>query len=396
LEAEQLKINNVTVGMSSRSVLVIHSAADLYGASRNLIRSLLAFQELDYDIIVILPMEGPLADQIRELGIKLYILDHGVLRRKHLNPIGVLKLSQQLAISFKKLNSLINDYRIDLIYTNSNANIIGGLLAKKKGIEHIWHIHEIIQKPVWFKNALEHYIDFTGQKVICVSEAVKNNLTKIKRDKLKVVYNGIDLQPFLKANYNLRQELDLPEGTVIIGMVARVHFWKGQNYFLEVAARLCEKYDNLHFIMVGDAFSGYEYLYDEINDLISKYNLKSKVTDLGFRTDIASILSGIDIFMLPSILPDPLPTTVLEAMASGLPVVATAHGGACEMVVDNLTGYLVPWDDPVKASKSFYELIENELHRKEMGMKGRERVEQNFSIHSYIKNFGEVFSEKYN
>jgi len=379
--------------MANRNVLVIHSAADLYGASRNLIRSLIAFQKLNYNILVILPMEGPLAVNIRELGLEVKIIDHGVLRRKHLSFGGIIKLSGQLLNSFTKINSLIKKRKIDLIYTNSNANIIGGLLAKWNKTEHIWHIHEIILKPIWFKNALEHYINNTGQKVLCVSEAVKSNLTHIQEEKLKVVYNGIDLQPFIAADYNLKEELNLPISTIIIGMVARVHFWKGQDYFLDVAYNLSKRYDNIHFIMVGDAFSGYEYLYDEINNKIDRYNLKSKVTDLGFRTDIANILNGIDIFMLPSILPDPLPTTVLEAMASGLPVVATAHGGACEMVVDNDTGYLVPWDDADEASRSFHKLIENKEHRIEMGCNGRERVKEYFSLQSFVKNFSFAITE---
>ncbi len=221
------------------------------------------------------------------------------------------------------------------------------------GLKHIWHVREIIEHPNWFKKFIQILLQKTGDLVLCVSEATANNYSPVvDKDKLKVIYNGIDYRPFVEADYNLKAEIGIPQNTLLIGMVARVHFWKGQGYFLEVAAQLAQKYKNIHFVMVGDAFSGYEYLYEEIKDQIIRLGLQEKVTDLGYRTDIAGILSGLDIFMLPSILPDPLPTTVLEAMAAGKPVIATAHGGATEMVLDGTTGCTLGPAGNIKLLKS--------------------------------------------
>jgi glycosyltransferase involved in cell wall biosynthesis len=379
--------------MSNQHVLVIHSGADLYGADKNLIRSLLAFQQVDLIPIVILPYHGPLVSEISDLDIKVIVLDHGVMRRQNLNPKGIFLLIKQLLFSFKFLNQIIKKNRIQIVYTNTNANLIGGILYFFTKVKHIWHIHEIIQHPKWFKYWLELYNAYSGNVLICVSKAVINNLTISPKKKLKLVYNGIDFQNFIDVSSDFKNELQIPKDMIFIGMIARVNFWKGQKYFIEIAAELIKSNANLKFVMVGDAFPGYEYLYDEIQELIKTNHLENHIIDLRFRHDIPNILKALDIFILPSILPDPLPTTVLEAMASGKPVIATAHGGATEMVIDGETGFLIPWNDVLKASQKVQLLIDQPDLRNKMGLLGQERIKTHFSKEAYFNNFNDVVLE---
>ena len=169
-------------------------------------------------------------------------------------------------------------------------------------------------------------------------------------------------------------------------MVARVHYWKGQDYFLKIANRICKKGYNVHFVMIGDAYPGYEYLEKGIQDYILDNELSHLVTNLGYRDDIPDLLTDFDIFILPSVLPDPLPNTVLEAMASRVPVVATAHGGALEMVEDGKTGFLIPWDDEESAASIMTPLLKNDNLRSQFGLAARKRVEKEFSIQSFGQN----------
>jgi glycosyltransferase involved in cell wall biosynthesis len=379
--------------MKERKVLVIYGSSDLYGASKNLIRSLEGFRRMGWKSISVLPHDGPLVDIMKNLGFAVLLMEHGVLRRQNLNPIGLLTLFGQIFSSYLNLSALIKKEKINLIYTNSNANSIGGLLKLSHGIPHIWHIHEIIERPKWFKFLLETYIKGTEDRVICVSKAVINNFSGITPEKLKLLYNGIDAQPYANADYNLKSEIGIPENKLLIGMVARVNLWKGQFYFLEIAALLKKKFPNLHFVMAGDAFPGYEYLYDQVRSLTQKLGLEDSVTDLGFRLDIPQILSGLDIFVLPSILPDPLPTTVLEGMAAAKPVIATRHGGATEMVLDGETGFLIPWDNPQEAVLAFEKLIESAVLRETLGKAGRQRVNDCFIEEKYMENFEMLISE---
>jgi glycosyltransferase involved in cell wall biosynthesis len=130
---------------------------------------------------------------------------------------------------------------------------------------------------------------------------------------------------------------------------------------------------------VGDAFAGYEYLHDNINKLIDANKLTGHITQLPYRSDIANIYSALDIFILPSLLPDPAPLVVTEAMAAGLPVVATRQGGAVEMMENNVSGLLVPINDAAAAATIIEPLLMNETFRKDMGANAKKRMQEKFS-----------------
>src|SRR6476661_9134095 len=166
-------------------------------------------------------------------------------------------------------------------------------------------------------------------------------------------------------------------------MVGRVHYWKGQSYFLKIAASLSAKYPNARFIMVGDAFPGYEYLYKELEAIKTEFQLQDKVYDLGYRKDISYILNSLDIFVLPSVLPDPFPTVILEAMSLGKPVVATAHGGALEMVADQQTAVIIPVNEPEIAAELIGPLISDSSTRNQLGEAGRIRLQEKFSLAAF-------------
>jgi len=161
--------------------------------------------------------------------------------------------------------------------------------------------------------------------------------------------------------------------------MGRVHFWKGQDYFVNIAGEIFKSHKNVHFLMVGDAFAGYEYLHDNINQLIEKHGLQGHVTQLPYRSDITNIYSALDIFILPSLLPDPAPAVVTEAMAAGLPVVATRQGGAVEMMENNVSGLLIPINDAPSAAAIIEPLLMNETFRKDMGAQAKKRMQEKFS-----------------
>jgi len=181
----------------------------------------------------------------------------------------------------------------------------------------------------------------------------------------------------------LRKELGIEDNFIVIGMIGRVHYWKGQDYFLQIAGHLSRKFTNLHFVMIGDVFPGYEYLYGELAITKKTENIESIVSDLGYRADVAELLQGFDILVLPSVLPDPFPTVILEAMASAKPVVATAHGGMLEMIDEGVTGILIPVNDPCQASLLMEKLVFDKEKRKQMGEAGRKKVLEQYSLEAF-------------
>ena len=361
-------------------ILFLHSSSDLYGASK----ILLAINELcakkGHEITVVLSEDGPLAPKLKALGATIVITDLGILRRQYLNPAGMLN---RLVANFKAyatLTELCKSKQIDLIYSNTTGVIVGVFVAAKLGIRHLWHIHEIIEKPTLLFRLLSRLINTKNNQAIAVSEAVKKHWTKyVHPNKIDVLYNGVDYWLFENTASDLRQTLRLQPDTILIGMMGRVHFWKGQDYFVHIAGEIFKSHKNVHFLIVGDAFAGYEYLHDNINNLIDANHLQGKVTQLPYRSDITNIYGALDIFILPSLLPDPAPAVVTEAMAAGLPVVATQQGGAVEMIENNVSGLLIPINDAAAAAKIMEPLLMNETYRKNMGAQAKKRMQEKFS-----------------
>ncbi|GAB3911478.1 glycosyltransferase family 4 protein [Mucilaginibacter boryungensis] len=371
------------------NILILHGTSDLYGGSK-ILYTVADFLRKKYGVTVILSEEGPLADVLREHGIEVIIMKMGILRRKYLNPKGLINRVRALTKAKREIKEIVESKNIQLLYSNTTGVLIGAYVANSCKIKHIWHIHEIIEKPALFTKFIGWHIKKFADLVIVVSNEVKKHWEKyLDANIIHTVYNGIDYQPIINAEDGLRDELQLTNDDILIGMIGRVNLWKGQKYFLEITTLLCKKYPNVKFVMVGDVYPGYEYLYDEIKQIIDNNKLEKNVYNLGYRTDIPYILKGLDIFILPSILPDPLPTVILEAMAAGKPVVATKHGGAIEMVQQGKTGALIPWDNAEQAVDSISAIIEDPTLRINMGEAGKKRALDNFSLPAFEKN---VFS----
>jgi glycosyltransferase involved in cell wall biosynthesis len=381
---------------SPRTSLLLHSSSDLYGASKILLTTVRTLKEKGEKIQVVLSDEGPLADALREEGVNVHIIRLGILRRKYFNVSGLFNRFTILKKAFSELVALAKRENVTHIYSNTSAVLIGAFVAKELNVYHTWHIHEIITHPKWFASLIGKIVNRYSDLVLVVSEAVKVNWDKyISSDKLKVIHNGIDYTPYLSASGLFINNLPIKPDTLIIGMIGRINAWKGQPYFLEIASKISESYPQVHFVMVGDVFPGDEHLEAEMHQKISSLKLTEKVSVFGFRNDIADILAALDIFILPSIQPDPLPTVVLEAMASGKPVVATAHGGACEMVADGKTGILIPWDDAGKSAKKVVPLLTDKPLRSEFGLHGRKRVLEHFSLEAFGDRMAGIFEQAY-
>lgn len=377
---------------TEKNILMLHGSSDLYGASKIFLESVRALKHAGFGVLVVLSEDGPLVEELKKLNAEVHIHKLGILRRKYFNPSGLLNRFKTILRAKAFLEKLMSEERITHIYSNTSAVLVGAFLIRKKDVRHIWHLHEILLSPGWFVWVMGKIINRNADKVVVVSLAVWDNWKgKVEESKLVLVHNGIDYQPYLKTKTDVRNEIPNIGQKILIGMIGRINPWKGQGYFLDIARLLVSQHDNVHFVIVGDAYPGTEHLVDEMKEKIQKTGLQDQVSYLGFRKDIPEILKALDIFVLPSILPDPFPTVILEAMASGKPVVATAQGGANEMILEGETGLLISWDDAESASASISALVKNEVLRKEMGKNGRSRVLEKFSPEAFQRNFIRLF-----
>lgn len=366
------------------NILALHSSSGLYGSSKVFLESIKTFVQEGYTVTAVLSEEGPLCNEIRKANAEVVIIRLGVIRKKYFTLIGVINRIYYSFKAFLSLKKIIREKNIDLVYSNTTAVLTGAFAAKAMNKKHIWHVHEIIEQPILLYRFIAWMLSNYCHKAIAVSQALLNHWQKkIQDNKFILVHNGFDYTEFTKQKPSLKEELNIAGDTVIIGTIGRIAERKGQDYFLEIAGKLNAKKNNLRFVIVGDPLPGSEQLYDSLKAIAEKENIIDYVYFTGFREDIGNLLNTFDIFILPSVLPDSLPTVILEAMAAGRPVVATRQGGAPEMIKENETGLLIPLNEATKAADMIETLINNKELMMQMGEAGHKRVRQYFSLASF-------------
>jgi glycosyltransferase involved in cell wall biosynthesis len=372
--------------------LYIHGSADHYGSAKILL-AILRIPGNAVNAMVVLPHDGVLVDDIKALGIPVYIMNLGVLRRKYMTPWGIVGRVYLWFSAINKLKNLITSNNIARVYVNSANVIVGPALQQKNQTELVWHLHEIVEYPSVLKNFLATLIK-RADKVIAVSKATQQFWQTATNKKVKLLYNGMDLSKYTNVSANKTNILPHASPTETwVGIIGRVQHWKGQHYFLDIIEAYLKQNPldtTTRFVIVGDAYPGYENLAIELALAIERKELHKRVTYLGYRSDIPQLLSTLDVLVLPSTSPDPLPTVVLEAMAAGKPVLATAQGGALEMVVDQETGRFMPIENAKEAAAILAELLHDKERLQEMGTAGRRRVEKEFSAAAFANNWSKL------
>ena len=374
------------------NILFLHAGAEMYGADKVMLDLIKRLDKSKYTAYVILPTNGVLVDALKNEGINVTVMPYPIMRRKFFNPIGIIKYISGLNKYTRKITKLAKQWNIDVIHTNTAATLEGSFVSRKLKVPQLWSIHEIIVKPAIMYKFTSKLIAKYSSITVTDSGAVKNHLEKsgyFKNCAVKVIYNGVDAKRFTPesdCDY-LYDEWNIPRNVPIIGMMGRVNSWKGQADFLKAANILMERHPDLYTVFVGAAFEGEEWREKELADAIALSPYKDRIINKGYRTDSQGIYKLYDVFVLPSTNPDPLPTVVLEAMATGKPIVGYRHGGVCEMVKEGYNGLLAEVRNPENLADKINVLLKDNHLREEMGRNSRKRLLENFSIESYVQNY---------
>lgn len=206
-----------------------------------------------------------------------------------------------------------------------------------------------------------------------------------------VIPNGFDTSVFVPssiARSKIRFELSLPEDCILIGMMGRYHPMKDHNNFLEAAALISQKYDNIYFILAGTEVDKNN---KNIVDLIQDLQLAKKTKLLGERRDIPRLAAAFDIFTLPSAYGEAFPLVVGEAMSCGVPCVVTDVGDSA-FIVGN-TGRVISPQNPQAVAQAWQELIEMKTEDREaLGKAARTRIQKLFSLESVVSEYEKLYA----
>jgi glycosyltransferase involved in cell wall biosynthesis len=203
------------------------------------------------------------------------------------------------------------------------------------------------------------------------------------------IYNGVDVTRFpvasVQATAQARRAIGMPVGVPLVGSLGRLHPQKGFSDLLTAFAQVRQRVSSVRLFVAGDGE-----LRDDLEAQARSLGIAAAVTFAGVRADVSEILAALDVFVLPSLW-EGMPNAVLEAMAAGLPVVATAVGGTPEVVVDRVTGLLVPPQDPGALARAIERLLRDPGLRRTMGRAGRRRVERHFHIQETVRQVQDLY-----
>lgn len=300
-----------------------------------------------------------------------------------------------------RLWKLLRQLKPDITHTRNLAAlemvVISMLAGVKRRVhsEHGWGMNDLHGANRKHR-LLRRYMSKLSHCYIGLSKHIINYLHNgvgIPSEKLTQIYNGVDADRFI-ANDGIEMASHLPadftKGTIIIGTVGRMEAVKAQTTLAEAFILLCHECKQfkhkLRLVMIGDGD-----LRHQAQNKLDAAELTSQCWLPGSRDDVPAIMSQLDIFVLPS-RNEGISNTILEAMATGLPVVATRVGGNPELVTEQQTGQLVPPDDPYEMMLALKKYVENQAMREQHGQAAREQVAKHFRIEHMVDNYLSVYN----
>ena len=375
--------------MPGTNILYVITKLELGGAQKQALSLMRHLNKEEYKIFLFTAFNGLLMDEA--LAISGITVKRSRFIERPISPLKDL-------LALFEIYGFIKEKQIDIVHTHSSkAGIIGRLAARLAGVKiiihtvHGWSFNDY--QPFWTRLLyiwLERWIGGFTDRLIVVSrydqeKGLSNNIAG--KDRYSVIRYGIDYAEFSGKQDagKARQELGLNADDVVVGMVACFKPQKSPGDFVRLAGLINQSLPGVKFVLVGDGA-----LRENIEDLISQYNLPNNMFLLGWREDIPEILSAIDVFALTSLW-EGLPISVLEAFASHKPVVATDTGGVREVVFENKTGFLVPPGDIKAMAEKVRILLNDKSLRLKMGDNAHSSLGVSYRLDCMVNNTKDLY-----
>lgn len=375
-----------------KNLLFVQIQADLYGSSRSLLRLVRALDKKTYSIFVLVSGSGPLKQQLEMNGARVIEISHiGAVGRWNLLSWKFFLIPFDILKAVLHILRIIRREQIDLVHSNTSIIIAAALAAKIARIPHVFHIREIFDEFPVFWRIYRHFICWSSREVICISTAVADQFTG---KRVRIIQNGLDIgiESLIKSDSEkIKKELGL-HGVLLAGCVGRIKWRrKGQEVLIQALALLKERGLAMKALIIGSPFPGNESHLQQMQTLSERLGMSGQVCFLAEQLDVWPLYALMDIFVMPSVLPEPLGNVTLEAMAMGLPVIASRSGGSVDLVVDGSSGFLVkPGDSEELADKLAY-FLQHPQKRREMGEAGRQRQLAEFGLGRCVRRIDALY-----
>jgi len=381
-----------------RNILYLNPSSQLGGAEKSLLDLVRNLDRERYHPIVSCPAQGKFVEELGKIGVRVEIVPYHpriseLSRANGFNPTVLPLFVCWLTPTVLRLKDLIKDKGVHLIVTNGiKCHFIGAFLSLVSNIPLIWHVRDFVETP-WLRWMLRAMGRFFPDKIITNSDAVGSVFSGNGRT--ETVYNGIDLPRFGPeiGGGKIRRELEIGRDTKLIGTIGHFAPLKGFEELIEAMEKVVEQGFDMKLALVGEAiYAGSAHYKQRLMSLVDSVGLKDRIIFVGFRENIPELLAAFDVFVLPSRC-EGFGRVNLEAMAMGKPVISTKVGGIPEVVLDGVTGILVPPGDPRDLARAIMRLLNDTQLGESFGKEGRRRVERHFTLQAHAQRIQEIYGE---
>jgi glycosyltransferase involved in cell wall biosynthesis len=332
---------------------------------------------------------NPIADELRSNGISVELLHIPYLRDWTAIP---------------RLRKYLKGLQADLVHTQLEfADTLGNIASKSLHLPSVCTIHTMPSQEMTVKAKVHQQVEWFSlryfcDRVISVSDEARRYHIKISNsspEKVVMMYNGIDLGPYrhidrAQARSAVRNELGIPDTADLLTTVAVLREPKGIQYMIRALPAILAFFPDVYYLIVGHGA-----YHDALVSEVKNAGMQEHVIFTGVRRDIPQILSASDVFVLPT-LTEALPTVLAEAMASRLPIIASAVGGIPEMIIDGENGNLVTAGNLHELAEACKRLLADPAWRVRMGESGWKTVDQKFNITEQVRQLEALYLDLIN
>lgn len=357
-------INSMEVGGAQRQVLNLFQAAD----------------RARFDLrLICLAEKGAFGEQLEREGFPVRVIGKG--RRVSLAML-------------MKLVSVLREWKPDVVHCSVfTANLWGRGAAILAGVPMvIAHEQSTVSLEKWYRRLIDRVLSWKTHRILAVSDDLRRRIVEeeeIAPRRVAVLYNAIDCASVQAAEPKAIEEpLQLPgcPGRRI-GIVGRLEYRKDHLTLIRAAARVAQEMPEAAFLLVGDGPER-----GRLEEEIARLQIDQNVFLLGERADVPRLLHAFDIYVLCSIT-EGLSLSILEAMAAGLPIVATRVGGNPELLDEGRAGLLVPSGDPEALAQAILRLLREPEHARKLAQAAKERAENLFDIHPIARQLERIYEQ---
>ncbi len=360
-------------------VLYCHPGAELYGADRMAIQTILDLRAGGDEVTVVVPNGGPLVDELRRAGVPVLERRVPVLRKSLMKPSGLVRLVGLSVIGLITALRVILGNRIDVVYANTLTQpvwVYAGWALRRRVLLHVREaetessalVRSVLCLPALFSSSVI-------ANSAATAKFIRDALSR-RPPRVEVVYNGKDWGAFLQS----------PEGAdrrkYDVMVVGRLSPRKGQDLVIDALQRLSEDHPALTVAFAGSVFPGYEWYEKDLRDRARNAGMSERVHFLGFVEKPEEAFRSARVAVVPSRL-EPFGTVAAEAMACNLPVVVAGVQGLLEIVEDKSTGFVFAPEDVDALAAAILDALSDAEHGGVVAEAGKSSVLTRFSQERY-------------